>query len=184
MTLGKKLGALMDEGWFDIPPAIANNELMLREFLELKSILITAAVSGEKCIRLEGMDMRFPELYKSEQIWDWLRDNEISCYGGADANGCNLSCLLYWGNCQEEHDEESTAPKVLHICGNDSKECATAIVKDNELRIRSGGIVSGAKKDSLGRIHYFVNLTNLKGTLDDASNKDLLEELKHRLERK
>lgn len=184
MTLGAILATLMDEGWFDIPPAIANNELMLREFLELKSILITAAVSGEKCVRLEGMDMRLPELYKSDQIWDWLHANEITCYVGADANGCNLSCLLYWDNCQKEHDEESAVTKVLHICSNDSGEYAAIVVKDNELSVRSGCLISDAKKDSLGRIHYFLNLTNLKSTLDDASNKDLLEELKHRLERK
>lgn len=184
MTLGAILATLMDEGWFDIPPAIANNKLMLEEFLELRSLLVAAAASGEKCIRLEGMDMRFPELYKSDQIWDWLHANEITCYVGADANGCNLSCLLYWDNCQKEHDEESAVTNVLHICSNDSGECAAIVVKDNELSVRSGCLISDAKKDSLGRIHYFLNLTNLKSTLDDASNKDLLEELKHRLEGK
>lgn len=67
-----------------------------KELEEFKTRLMETAKDGRDIVSMSKLEQQYPTIYKSDKLWNWLRENDVGFSGSADSNGKNASYSFWW----------------------------------------------------------------------------------------
>lgn len=80
----------------EILKEIAKNRQAEIEMQAFKNLLADAANKGKYMVTIDNLDKSFSTIYKSGELWEWCRHNDISLSGGCDSDGKNPNYIFNW----------------------------------------------------------------------------------------